>query len=125
MDQEKVLTYFLDIQVALYTISSFTAQPMKQQVNDDWSVSSVPAGASHPLSLAPAWLKRPASVAWGFGGKLAVLTNSRQQDASGRWHETGRITIRKVRSIFYSKLTDERLGFPRLGWGLSPVGECC
>lgn len=37
------------------------------------------AGDARPLKKPPNWLKRPVSVSFGFGGRLASLTNHKQQ----------------------------------------------
>lgn len=36
-------------------------------------------GDVRPLKRPPNWLKRPVSVSFGFGGRLASLTNHKQQ----------------------------------------------
>ena len=37
------------------------------------------AGEVRPLKKPPSWLKRPVSVSFGFGGRLASMTNHKQQ----------------------------------------------
>lgn len=46
---------------------------------------------------APAWLKCPAGVSFGFGGKLAQFTNAKRQLATGEVADTGSVTISQVR----------------------------
>jgi hypothetical protein len=41
-------------------------------------VSAV-TGDARPLKRPPNWLKRPVSVSFGFGGRLASLANHKQQ----------------------------------------------
>jgi hypothetical protein len=55
-----------------------------------------------PLKLPPAWLKRPAGVCFGFGGRLVSFANHKQQvtdpmTGQVRPVDTGAISITQVR----------------------------
>ncbi len=78
------------------SITSCTTSGTVEQVNADFSVSHVPAAAATPLTHAPAWLKRPAACAWGFGGKLSTMTNVARQLPTGEVVQTGQITVQQV-----------------------------
>ena len=45
---------------------------------------------------APSWLKRPSSVALGFGGRVACLSNTKRQMPSGELVEAGSVIIKQV-----------------------------
>lgn len=83
-------------QVTVCSITACTTSGTVEQVNADFSVSHVPASAAAPLTHAPSWLKRPASCTWGFGGKLAALTNAARQLPTGEVVQTGQITVQQV-----------------------------
>lgn len=78
------------------SITACTTSGTVEQVNADFSVSHVPAAAAAPLTHAPSWLKRPASCTWGFGGKLAALTNAARQLPTGEVVQTGQIAVQQV-----------------------------
>lgn len=78
------------------SITACTTSGTVEQVNADFSVSQVPAAAATPLTHAPSWLKRPASCTWGFGGKLAALTNAARQLPSGEVVQTGQVAVQQV-----------------------------
>ena len=63
-----------------------------------------PAGSTQPLKKAPAWLKRPAGVAFGFGNRLVSFSNTMQQGQDGQMVGAGTITIQQVGILLSSAL---------------------
>ena len=55
------------------------------------------AGPAMPLKRAPAWLKRPAGVAFGFGNRLVSFKNAARQGHGGEHIETGVISLSQAR----------------------------
>lgn len=66
-----------DGKVAISNVLDCTSAGV-DSVNADFSVTHTP-GDARPLKRPPNWLKRPVSVSFGFGGRLASLTNHKQQ----------------------------------------------
>ena len=56
------------------------------------------AGPATPLKRAPAWLKRPSGVAFGFGGRLVSFKNTPRQGHAGEHVEAGIVTLSHVSS---------------------------
>ena len=54
------------------------------------------AGPATPLKRAPAWLKRPAGVAFGFGGRLVSFKNTPRQGHAGEHVDAGIVTLSHV-----------------------------
>jgi protein transport protein SEC31 len=69
---------------ALHALEACTGGGMVETINPaDFSVTSAPSGEPpRPLRRAPAWMSRPCSVAWGFGGTLASVSNSKAAGAA-------------------------------------------
>ncbi|KAL0027638.1 hypothetical protein WJX79_004520 [Trebouxia sp. C0005] len=78
------------------SLASFGASPTTETVNDDFSMTSAPAGPATPLKRAPAWLKRPAGVAFGFGNRLVSFKNISRQGQAGEHVDAGIVTLSHV-----------------------------
>ncbi|KAL3153542.1 hypothetical protein ABBQ38_011870 [Trebouxia sp. C0009 RCD-2024] len=78
------------------SLASFGAGGTTETVNDDFSTTSVPTGPAMPLKRAPAWLKRPAGAAFGFGNRLVSFKNVGRQGQAGEHFDTGVVTISHV-----------------------------
>ena len=63
---------------------------------------SVDTGPATPLKRAPAWLKRPAGVAFGFGNRLVSFKNVGRQGQGGEHVDTGLVTVSHVRMAHHS-----------------------
>ena len=50
-----------------------------------------------PLKRAPAWLKRPAGVAFGFGNRLVSFKNAARQGHGGEQIDRGIVCLSQVR----------------------------
>ena len=89
--------------------------------------TSCAAGSTQPLKKAPAWLKRPAGVAFGFGNRLVSFSNTMQQSQDGQMAGVGSVTIQQVGRLLHRTLQacmprGERKGGQRGGIGrLAPV----
>ncbi|PSC76171.1 transport SEC31-like protein B isoform B [Micractinium conductrix] len=78
-------------QIALSSLSACTAVGGEA---DGFSIGqAVPMAAK---VKAPAWLMRPVSAAFGFGGKLVQVSNSKRQLPTGEIATTGSVTISQV-----------------------------
>lgn len=59
---------------------------------------AIGAGASAVArTKAPAWLRRPAGAAFGFGGRLVQFANSKRQLPAGELVDAATITVKQVR----------------------------
>eukprot|EP00798_Chlamydomonas_sp_ICE-L_P021383 gene21383-28331_t len=96
-------TASFDGHVGVHNIHSCTMGAMVETVNPDFSVSHTPAGDSAPLKKVPAWMRRPAGVAFGFGGKLVSFANQQTQVTDG----TGQIDNRNHGIITLSQVVTE------------------
>ncbi|KAF8629447.1 hypothetical protein AX15_003441 [Amanita polypyramis BW_CC] len=61
---------------------STAPQPNGADIFDAPSISRVPQGATFSLKQPPKWLLRPASISFGFGGRLVTVSNL--MDAQGK-----------------------------------------
>lgn len=57
---------------------------------------SAATGPATPLKRAPAWLKRPAGAAFGFGNRLVSFKNVGRQGHAGEHIDTGVVTVSHV-----------------------------
>ena len=57
------------------------------------------AGPATPLKRAPAWLKRPAGAAFGFGNRLVSFKNVGRQGHVGEHIDTGVVTVSHVSAL--------------------------
>ena len=62
----------------------------------DPQAAYIPTGPATPLKRAPAWLKRPAGVAFGFGNRLVSFKNVGRQGQSGEHVDAGLVTVTHV-----------------------------
>lgn len=58
------------------------------------------AGPATPLKRAPAWLKRPAGVAFGFGNRLVSFKNVSRPGHAGEHADTGIVSLSHVSSSY-------------------------
>ena len=56
-------------------------------------------GPATPLKRAPAWLKRPAGAAFGFGNRLVSFKNVGRQGHAGEHIDTGVVTVSHVSNL--------------------------
>ena len=79
-------------QLSLTSLAACTAAAAEGQ--DGGFVQQLAAPAVR--ARAPAWLKRPVSASFGFGGRLVKVTNTRRQLPTGESVDTGSIAITQV-----------------------------
>ena len=78
-------------------VSCFFACESCTQMHGHSAATAAAAVASAAArGKAPAWLKRPCSAAFGFGGKLAAVTNSKRQGPGGEAVNVGSVAISQV-----------------------------